>query len=124
VGLDRDAWTRLARRAGEAEEALASFADRVEARLGAEGPIEARALFDEPIAIVQRVLIRRIAAAGGREPSRIGLEKIEALALALRAALAEKRAFRANVGGAVARLDARGALNFAPEPPRRPPRGQ
>ena len=122
VGLDRDAWARLARRAGEAEEALALFAARIETQLGAEGPIDARALFGEPIAVVQRVLVRRIAAAGGREPSRIGLEKIEALAAALQAALAEKRAFRANVGGAIARLDASGALDFAPEPPRRAPR--
>jgi hypothetical protein len=91
----------------------------VEARIGAEGPIDARALFEAPLAIVQRILARRIAAAGGRDLSRIGLEKIEALALRLRDASLEERAFKANVGGAVVRLIAAGKLEFSPEPARR-----
>ena len=118
-GLDAEALDRLARRAGETEEALAHLTAEVEARLGPEGPIDARALFAAPIAIVQRILARRIAAAGGRDPSRIGLEKIEALALGLRDALRERRAYGANVGGALVRLTAKGRLSFAPEPPRR-----
>ena len=117
-GLDRDALLRLARRAREADEALARAAAELEAKLG-DGPIDARALFAAPIAVVQRTLARRLAEAGGREMSRIGLEKIEALALALAAAVAEGRAVRANVGGAIASLSAKGALDFAPEPPRR-----
>ena len=68
---------------------------------------------------MQRIISRRIAAAGGRDPSRIGLEKVEALALGLRDALRERRAFGANVGGALVRLSAKGRLTFAPEPPRR-----
>jgi len=118
-GLDRDALLRLARRAGEADKAIASAATELEARLGARGPIDARALFAAPIAVVQRVLARRLSEVGGRDASRIGLEKIEALALALADALSEGRAFRANVGGAIASLSAKGALDFAPEPPRR-----
>ncbi len=63
-------------------------------------------------------IARRIAAAGGRDASRIGLEKIETLALGLSAALKERRAHGTNVGGALVRLTAKGWLSFAPEPPR------
>ncbi len=118
-GLDAAALDRLARRAGETEQALAHMTADVEARLGPEGAIEARTLYAAPIAIVQRILARRIAAAGGRDPSRIGLEKVEALALGLGEALRERRAFGANVGGALVRLTVKGRLSFAPEPPRR-----
>lgn len=117
-GLDRDALIRLARRAGETDEALLRAAADLEAQLGA-GPIDARALFCAPIAVVQRVLARRLAEAGGREASRIGLEKIEALALSLASAARQGRALRANLGGAIASLSAAGELAFAPEPPRR-----
>jgi len=118
-GLDRDALLRLARRAAEADEALARAAAALEARLGSDGPVDARVLLAAPIAVVQRVLARRISQAGGRDASRIGLEKIEALALALASAAREGRAFRANVGGAIASLSANGGLDFKPEPPRR-----
>jgi tRNA(Ile)-lysidine synthase len=76
-------------------------------------------LFTAPIAIAHRILAGRIAKAGGRELSRIGLEKIEALAAGLRDALKERRTYGANVGGALVRLTAKGRLSFAPEPPRR-----
>jgi tRNA(Ile)-lysidine synthase len=118
-GLDAEALDRLARRAGETEQALAHLTAEVEARLGADKAIDARALFAAPIAIVQRILSLRIAAAGGREPSRIGLEKIETLALGLRDALRERRAYAANVGGALVRLTVKGRLSFAPEPARK-----
>jgi tRNA(Ile)-lysidine synthase len=118
-GLDADGLDRLARRAGETEQALAHLTAEVEARLGPEGAIDARALYSEPIAIVQRILSLRIAAAGGRDPSRIGLEKIEALAVGLRDALRERRAYGANVGGAIVRLTVKGRLSFAPEPARK-----
>jgi tRNA(Ile)-lysidine synthase len=118
-GLDAEALDRLARRAGETEQALAHLTIEVEARLGADEAIDARSLYAAPIAIVQRILSRRIAAAGGRDPSRIGLEKIEALALALHDALRERRAHAANVGGALVRLTVKGRLSFAPEPARK-----
>ena len=118
-GLDADGLDRLARRAGETEQALAHLTAEVEARLGPEEAIDGRALYAAPIAIVQRILGLRIAAAGGRDPSRIGLEKIEALALGLRDALRERRAYGANVGGAIVRLTAKGRLSFAPEPARK-----
>ncbi len=118
-GLRVNSLVRLARRAAEADEALEKWTGDVEARLGG-GPIDdARALFAEPIAIVQRVLARRIARVGGRDESRIGLEKIERLALRLGDATANGRALSVNVGGALIRLSAKGRLSFAPEPARR-----
>jgi tRNA(Ile)-lysidine synthase len=108
----------LARRARETEEALAHLTTGVETRLGSEGALDARALFDAPVAIAHRILARRIAETGGRDASRIGLEKIETLAISLREALKERRAYGANVGGALVRLTAKGRLSFAPEPPR------
>jgi tRNA(Ile)-lysidine synthase len=118
-GLNAEALDRLARRARETEEALTHLTVEVEAHIGSEAAIDARALFAAPIAIARRILARRIAETGGRETSRIGLEKIEALAAALRGALNERRAYAANLGGAVIRLTAKGRLSFAPEPPRK-----
>jgi tRNA(Ile)-lysidine synthase len=118
-GLNAEALDRLARRARETEEALTHLTAEVEARVGSEETIEARALFAAPIVIVQRILTRRIAEVGQRDATRIGLEKIETLALNLRDALDERRAFPANLGGAIVRLTAKGRLSFAPEPPRK-----
>ncbi len=120
-GLDAEGFARLARRAAETDEALERLTREVEARLG-EGAIDARTLAAEPIAVVQRVLARRIAAVGGRDESQIGLEKIEALAQRLDAAAAEGRALAVNLGGALVRLTAKGELRVAPEPARRPAR--
>jgi tRNA(Ile)-lysidine synthase len=117
-GLDAAALDRLARRAQETEEALAHLTAEVELRIGSEGTIDARALFTAPIAIGRRILARRIADAGGRDLSRVGLEKIETLATSLGDALKERRAHSANVGGALVRLTAKGRLSFASEPPR------
>jgi tRNA(Ile)-lysidine synthase len=118
-GLTAEGLVRLARRAAEADQALGRMTAEAEARLGADGPIDAQALFAEPIAIVQRILARGVARAGERDESRVGLEKIETLALRLGDATASGRALAANVGGALIRLSAKGALTFAPEPPRR-----
>jgi tRNA(Ile)-lysidine synthase len=49
-GLNAEALDRLARRARETEEALAHLTTEVEAQVGSEGAIEARALFAPPIA--------------------------------------------------------------------------
>jgi tRNA(Ile)-lysidine synthase len=118
-GLDAEALYRLARRAGETEQALAHLTAEVEARLGTNEAIDAQALYAAPIAIVQRILSRRIAAAGGRDPSRIGLEKIEALSAGLCDALRGRHAHVANVGGALVQLTVKGRLSFAREPARR-----
>jgi tRNA(Ile)-lysidine synthase len=119
-GFDVRALDRLTRRAGETEAALAHLTAEVEAQIGAEGTIDADALFGAPIAIANRILARRIADAGGRDATRIGLEKIETLTADLRDALKARRAHGANVGGAVVRLTVSGQLTFAPEPPRGP----
>ena len=66
-GLNAEALDRLARRARETEEALAHLTAEVETQVGAEGAIDARALFAAPIAIAHRILARRIAEAGGRD---------------------------------------------------------
>jgi tRNA(Ile)-lysidine synthase len=118
-GLDALALDRLARRARETEEALAHLTAEVEARIGSEETIDGRALFAAPIAIAQRILARRIAEAGGRDATRIGLEKIETLTAGLRDSLKERQAYGANVGGVVVRLSTKGRLSFAPEPPRK-----
>jgi tRNA(Ile)-lysidine synthase len=122
-GLDAAALRRLARRAGEVETALGRQTADIETRIrdGAGDSLDARALFGEPLAIAQRILAKRIAAAGGRDMSRIGLERIERLAEDLRLAQAHGRAFGANLGGAVVRLSAKGALRVLPEPRRRAP---
>jgi tRNA(Ile)-lysidine synthase len=117
-GLDAHGLARLARRAGEADAALQRMTDDVEARLGGD-PIDARDLAAEPIAVVQRVLQRRIAAVGGRDESRIGLEKVEALAAELCRAAVHGGALTANVGGTLLRLTTRGRLEFVREPARR-----
>ena len=96
----------------------------VDARLG-EGSIDARTLAAEPISVVQRVLARRIAAAGGKDESQIGLEKIEALAARLCEAVTHGDPLAANVGGALVRVTAEGRLDVVKEPARRkitPPR--
>jgi tRNA(Ile)-lysidine synthase len=118
-GLDAEALDRLARRARETEQALAHLTAEVETQVGSEGAVDARALFAAPIVIAQRILTQRIAEAGGRDTTRIGLEKIEKLAASLSDAVKERRAHGANVGGAVVRLTAKGRLSFAPEPPRK-----
>ena len=118
-GLDAEALDRLARRARETEEALAHLTAEVEAQVGSEGAIDARALFAAPIAIARRILARRIAEAGGRDASRIGLEKIETLA-------AEPRATPSKSGEPTAPMSAarsfgsprKGGSAFAPEPRR------
>jgi hypothetical protein len=75
-------------------------------------------LFGEPIEIVQRLLTAAIAKVGGRDPERIGLEKIEALTQGLRDAIGASEVFSANVAGARVRT-LKGVVRVEPEPPRR-----
>ena len=122
-GLDAAALARLARRAGQIEDALVRQTQAAETRLGliATGACEASPLLAEPTEIVQRLLTAAIARVGGRAPNRVGLEKIEALALALREARSAGKRFSANVGGARLRCDAKGSVRVEPEPARRKP---
>lgn len=119
-GLTADVLTRLARRAGRMEDAVARQLRQAQTRFSV-GAIDAPALFREPLEIAQRILTARLAEAGGRAHRPAGLEQIEALAQALRDALAARRPLRANLAGASVRLTAKGHLSFAPEAPRRAP---
>ncbi len=120
-GLDAPALARLARRAGQVEEALTRQAEAAESRLRLveTAACDARALFAEPIEIVQRLLTAAIARVGGREASRVGLEKIETLAAALRKAWSAGKRFSANVAGARVWCDGKGSVRVGPEPARR-----
>ncbi len=122
-GLDAAALARLARRAAQIEEALARQTEAAETRLRLieTGACAAGALFEEPIEIVQRLLTAAIAKVGGRDPERIGLEKIEALAQGLRDAIRAGEVFSANVAGVRVRA-VKGGVRVEPEPPRRTPR--
>ena len=120
-GLNASALARLARRAEQVEAALVSQTAAAEARLGviATGACEASLLLAEPTEIVQRLLTAAIARVGERDASRVGLEKIEALAAALRQAWGVGKRFSANVAGARVRCDAKGSVSVETEPPRR-----
>jgi len=119
-GLDAIGLARLARRAGQIEEALErqTHATALRLGLGAGSSCDAAALLAEPTEIVQRLLVAAIAEVGGRPPSRVGLGKIETLTQQLARAHAAGAPFSANLAGARVRL-ARGALKVAAEPPRR-----
>ncbi len=119
-GLDAPALARLARRAAQVEEALARQAARAESRLRLveTGACDAGALLEEPAEIVQRLLTATVARAGGREASRVGLEKIETLAAELLQSRRRGERFSANVAGAWVRCDGAGRLSVAPEPAR------
>ncbi len=119
-GLDAEALARLARRTARAEEALTAMTDAAEARLGlvAEGGAAATAFAAEPREIQIRLIARALGRAGGRDPRRLGLEKLEALAEALAQAQAKGEPFGANVGGAQVTLTPKGRIDFGPEAPR------
>lgn len=119
-GLDAVALARLARRAAQVEDALVSGTAAADARLRLieTGACDARLLFAEPIEIAQRLLTNAIARVGGRDPSRVGLEKIETLAAALRGALDAGERFSANVAGARVRCDGKHTLRVEKEPAR------
>jgi tRNA(Ile)-lysidine synthase len=120
-GLNASTLARLARRAEQVEAALVSQTAAAEARLGliATGACEASLLLAEPTEIVQRLLTAAIARVGERDASRVGLEKIEALAAGLREAWDAGKRFSANVAGARVRCDSKGSVNVEPEPARR-----
>ena len=126
-GLGADEIVRLSRRAARMEEAIAAQTTAAAERLGWTRPQDerdARALFDEPLEIAQRLLRGEIARVGGKASRDIRLDRIEALAQALQGACARHKAMRANVGGASVHLSARGALSVGPEAPRREARAR
>jgi tRNA(Ile)-lysidine synthase len=112
-GLDAPALARLAERAARVEAALARQTQAAETRLRLRetGRCDAAALAAEPEEIVRRLLALAI----GPAP----LEAMERIAAELIAAVAERRRYAANVGGALVAFDGRAEVTVAPEPPRR-----
>ncbi len=112
-GLDAKALARLARRAARVETALARQTEAAEARLRLieTGRCDARALAAEPEEIVRRLLTLGL----GPAP----FEAMERIASELVAAIAERRRYGANVGGALIAYDGRSEATVGPEPPRR-----
>ncbi|WP_112663852.1 tRNA lysidine(34) synthetase TilS [Microvirga flavescens] len=119
-GLTAERLARLAARAGRAEEALDTKAREAFLRGWSqeERAFAAAVLGEEPFEIALRVLMLLLSKAG-LEPDFHRLERLEACLERLRGAIAEGRALRLTVAGAVLALDRRGRLTIAPEPPRR-----
>lgn len=122
LGLDTPTLLRLSRRMARADNALEAETDRIMALLCPVG-LPGRWCADlGPIGaatpeIVQRVVGRAVLAVAG--PGHLPLERLEALADALRAALGTRRPYRGTLAGTLLALDAAGTLTVTPEPPRR-----
>jgi tRNA(Ile)-lysidine synthase len=120
-GLDRARLLRLAERARRADEVLAAVAGAAHARHRSD-PCQGQArglgpgLFDEPEEILVRVLERALAEGEGAAPLR--LERIEALALALREARAGGRRLRRSLAGRLVTLDRHARVTIEAEKPR------
>ena len=122
LGLDRATLIRLAARARRAEAALDAEAHRLETQLAPtrRPEIWAAHLIGAPGAepdVLLRLLRRAILHVGG--PRKIRLDRLETLAERLGAALAEKRALRATLGGAVVLVTPQAFATIKPEPLRR-----
>lgn len=125
-GLTADRLALLARRAGQADEALDTKARQAleaadpvvaEGAEGDEGALSFRAtcLAQEPFEIGLRILelsLSRI----GLENSR--LQRLETGLERLRAAILAEKGLRFTIAGALLRLDRTGRLSLRPEPPR------
>ncbi|SEC79876.1 tRNA(Ile)-lysidine synthase [Rhizobiales bacterium GAS188] len=141
-GLTARRLAKLAERAASAEEALETKAVEAfaSARLDAgrldAGRLEAdphgivldmvRLIEREPRDIALRVLLLALAELRGQDGQRdqetaapIRLERVEGAVAALYAAVAERRALRCTLAGAVLACDAAGRLRLRPEPSRR-----
>ena len=114
-GLEMVTLTRLATRAARADAALAIATEDLAKAMSEQG--DARALADAPEELAVRWLVREVTAlCDGRAPR---LDRAEALALRLRAALRAGESLVASLGGLVLRLDKAGKLCFLWEQDRR-----
>jgi tRNA(Ile)-lysidine synthase len=127
-GLTADRLVILAERARRDADALDARALGVldGIRLGGGGvagaalDLDAARLSAEPDAILLRVMARALMEVLGPETRPVRLERFEARILGdLRQALAQGRALRMNLGGALLHLKPDGCLAVRPEPPRR-----
>ena len=106
-GLDAPALVRLAARARRADAALISALQELSAGIATDGHV--RKLAQAPDELVIRWLQQVVTAAAGRVPR---YDRTETLALRLKAAVGEGRAFRASLGGCVLSVTARGVMNL------------
>jgi len=121
-GLDREAFLRLGSRLAKAEAALAEQAEasfRLLNLAACDGGFEVdiAALVCVPDEIFERVLGRLVTVTSGREEA-LRLDRLEALAARLKAALIAGEGFAATLGGTAMRLSRQGVLQLRREPPR------
>lgn len=123
LGLTDARLARLAERAARAEDALAAIAAGRLAALAEEGAARltlSAQLWREPGEIVLRVLALAITHVTAAAPARpVALERLERLADDMRAARNAAAGLRRTLHGATVRLSPDGAIEIAPEPPRR-----
>ena len=121
-GLTPERLARLARRLERWREVVDRAADRAfEATAVSENAqvsVEGAKLLGEPEEIFARVLSRAVDTVAPASRHR-RLERLEALAAALAAALRRNVPFRANLGGALITVGPSGRVVIRPEPPRR-----
>ena len=119
LGLTPERLETLAERARKADEALDHAAeDLVQRTKMPESDVyDLRQAEDAPQAVLERFLGRALQRAAGATPTR--LDRLEAFAEKLRAALRNGSAFRATLGGCAARVDERKRLTLRREDPRR-----
>jgi tRNA(Ile)-lysidine synthase len=120
-GLTPERLARLAARAARADEALDRAARAALEAARRSGGYRARAFAEAPAEIGLRMLLLALAEAGS--PSDPRLERAEALAETLRAAVSAGARLRRNAGGVLVAYDGADGLAFGPEPPRRRGRG-
>ncbi len=126
LGLDRDALVRLARRMSRAEAALEAESLRFEARLSCVHRPQAWLATLTPASdaapeLLQRVLRRALVHVVGK-PGHAGnlrLDRLEALADQIHAAVIAERPLRATLGGARIVLSRDASIIVTPEPARR-----
>jgi tRNA(Ile)-lysidine synthase len=122
-GLDRDSLLRLARRAARAEAAIAEMVAGMRASLPVERSagrvkIAGATLTAMPEEIFLRILEAEILDLSTRR-DRLRLDRLERAALAIAAALRDKRTFATTLGGARIGVTSDGNLEVMIAPPRR-----
>jgi len=120
-GLDRDGFVRLGVRLAKAEAALEEQAEACFRHIdlvARDGGFDAEmsSLRAVPEEIFERVLAKLIVRVSGRDAIR--LDRLEALGVHLRQALAMGESFASTLGGAALRLTPKGVLHLRREPPR------
>jgi tRNA(Ile)-lysidine synthase len=125
-GLDHAALLRLARRAAQAEGALAAIAAATRSTLPAERRVDqvkiaTSALATLPQEIFQRILEAEILAFSGSQ-ARLRLDRLERAAMEIAAAVRDSRTFATTLGSARIAVTQNGEVEISRAPARRPSR--